>query len=854
MSRVSSAVDRRSTSIVRGSTRAAAILIALAVGAAGPAGAALIVGLEVNPDPAQPSELIELHALVSNTGGAPSGTLALDLVYPANLGQFPVAGGGALCPGGQCTAGEHLNWNLGVLPANGSKAVSLAVQVAAGAAAGTMITFQLNLTENGGAAGSASNTVEVIASRALEVTIDPSPDPVAPGGQLVYELAFTNKGAAVASGAELRMPVPAGTTFVSATGGGVLSAGDVVWNLGSIAVGSGGRRRATVAVDGGLADQSLLVVDSASLSATVSAVAQQSRASSLTRVKAGSTLRLAMELNPDPVQPSEMLELRARISNTSNSATGVLTVLMHWPDHLGQFPVITGGAACPGGQCSPSELLTWNLAALPAHGSHTISVAVQVAGTTPTESLLPFQLDLSEVGAPAGSIGHTVEVQTARPLELTIDPAPDPVAPGSQLVYDLSFTNKGAAAASGAELRLPLPAGATFVSATGGGTVSGGDVVWNLGSIPVSNGGKRRATVAVDGGLPDGSLLVVDSASVTATINALTQQSRATVVSRVQAGVTLKLAIEVDPDPVEPGETLELRARISNTSNSPTGALILRMHYPDLLYQFPVITGGAACPGGQCGPTELLTWNLAALPAHGSHTVSVATFVNGDAPTGSLIPFELELLENGGATAAAGHTVEVETARPLELTIDPVPDPVPPGGQLVYDLGFTNKGAAVATGAEMRLPLPAGTTFVSATGGGVVSGGDVVWTLGSIPASNGGKRRATVMVDGGLPDGALLIVDAASLTATINAETRQSRATVVSRVQAGATLKLAIEVDPDPVQPGEMLELRARISNTSASPTGTLILQMHYPDLLYQFPVIAGGASVRAASAARPSC
>ncbi|HEX2463176.1 MAG TPA: hypothetical protein VHR17_01045, partial [Thermoanaerobaculia bacterium] len=96
---VSRAVDRRFTSIVSGTTLAVAILITLAIAVAGPAGAALVVGLEVNPDPAQPSELLELHALVSNTGGAPSGTLALDLVYPANLGQFPVAGGGALCPG-----------------------------------------------------------------------------------------------------------------------------------------------------------------------------------------------------------------------------------------------------------------------------------------------------------------------------------------------------------------------------------------------------------------------------------------------------------------------------------------------------------------------------------------------------------------------------------------------------------------------------------------------------------------------------------------------------------------------------------------------------------------------------------
>ena len=66
------------------------VLAAVFLASAQPASAALLVGLEVNPDPAQAGEMLELHALVSNTGGAPSGNLSLDLVYPNDLSQFPV--------------------------------------------------------------------------------------------------------------------------------------------------------------------------------------------------------------------------------------------------------------------------------------------------------------------------------------------------------------------------------------------------------------------------------------------------------------------------------------------------------------------------------------------------------------------------------------------------------------------------------------------------------------------------------------------------------------------------------------------------------------------------------------------
>ena len=809
------------------------------------AGTTLKLAIEVDPDPVEPGETLELRARISNTSNSPTGTLILRMHYPDLLYQFPVITGGATCPGGQCGPTELLTWNLAALPAHGSHTVSVATFVNGDAPTGSLIPFELELLENGGATAAAGHTVEVETTRPLELTIDPVPDPVAPGGQLVYDLGFTNKGAAVATGAELRLPVPAGTTFVSATGGGVVSGGDVVWNLGSIPASNGGKRRATVMVDGGLPDGALLVIDAASLTATINAETRQSRATVVSRVQAGATLKLAIEVDPDPVEPGEMLELRARISNTSSSPTGTLTLQMHYPDLLYQFPVIAGGAVCPGGQCGATELLTWNLAALPAHGSHTVSLATLVNGNAPTGSLIPFELELLENGGATAAAGHTVEVETTRPLELTIDPAPDPVAPGGQLVYDLGFTNKGAAVATAAELRLPLPAGTTFVSATDGGTLSGGDVVWALGTIPISTGAKRRATVTVDGGLPDGALLVVDAASVTATISAQTQQSRAMAMTRVEAATTLELALEVDPDPVEPGQLLDLRARISNTSNSATGALTLRLHYPDLLYQFPVATGGAVCPGGQCGATELLTWNLTALPAHGSHTVSLGTFVNGNAPNGSLIPFEFELFEDGAPAGAAGHTVEVRATSPLELSITATPDPVAPGAQVVYELSYGNDGASPATSTVLRMPMPAGTTLVaigSGTGELSQDGNEIVWQLGAVAAKGAGRERVTVLVDNGLADGSLLEIDAASFTGVVNTVTHQARATNATRVHAGTILSLQVTATPDPVQPLQELNVGITVHNETGSPTGTVLVRLHWPEHMNQFPTVVGGA------------
>ena len=44
-------------------------------------------------------------------------------------------------------------------------------------------------------------------------------------------------------------------------------------------------------------------------------------------------------------------------------------------------------------------------------------------------------------------------------------------------------------------------------------------------------------------------------------------------------------------------------------------------------------------------------------------------------------------------------------------------------------------------------PVPAGTTFVSADGGGTESGGTVTWNLGTIVSGGSATRHVTVLVD-----------------------------------------------------------------------------------------------------------
>ena len=76
---------------------------------------------------------------------------------------------------------------------------------------------------------------------------------------------------------------------------------------------------------------------------------------------------------------------------------------------------------------------------------------------------------------------------------LTISKSGPPTATtGSNITYTITYGNTGAAAANGAKPR-SVPAGTTFVSATGGGTNVAGVVTWNIGTV---NAGVTGQTVS----------------------------------------------------------------------------------------------------------------------------------------------------------------------------------------------------------------------------------------------------------------------------------------------------------------------------------------------------------------------
>jgi uncharacterized repeat protein (TIGR01451 family) len=74
------------------------------------------------------------------------------------------------------------------------------------------------------------------------------------------------------------------------------------------------------------------------------------------------------------------------------------------------------------------------------------------------------------------------------------------------------------------------------------------------------------------------------------------------------------------------------------------------------------------------------------------------------------------------------------------------PTSAPTDTDITYTINYANTGGATATNVIIHDTVPAGTTFVSATGGGTFSGGVVTWNVGDLAAGANGSVQFTVHI------------------------------------------------------------------------------------------------------------
>ncbi|WP_167854876.1 COG1361 S-layer family protein [Mangrovimicrobium sediminis] len=752
----------------------------------------------------------------SNTGSDTATGVQLQDVLPPDTLYVSDTGGGAV-------SGQQVTWNLGKLRAGEGGSIQLQADIVTPIADGTVLHNTASLlSAQVSQPTTAFADTRVSSAPVLSVEKQVSRNRVQDGDSFVYTITYANTGTDAATNVVLEDALPADTVFVSATGGGVYAAptNSVSWSLGTLAAGARDSVTVTLRTAVPLADGTVLV-NSASIDADQTSPV--SAASEPSRVTVSSAPLLLVDLTPSQTRttPGSTLVYTLDFANFGTDAgSGTQLEFLAAPGTR-----ITGAGA--GGVVS-GDVVNWSFGNFPAGALGSVTVTVEVDSPLANGTRLSPLAGIAATGGHLDLASTTTVVDSAPLLSLSKRASRTQVQPGDSLVYTLAFDNSGTDAAGDVVLRDFLPAGVSFVSASAGGTESGGVVTWNLGDLAAPAAGSVTLTVRVNSPLPDGTLLE-NLASIESTATSPVSASHRISVS---SQPDLSIRKSVSSSTVVPGNTLVYTLEYANNGTDQATGVVLEDHLPDN------VTFVRASGGGSESSPGIVQWSIGTLAAGARSSVTVEVTVDSPLANGTVLHNVATIDgDQGGPRSSPVVDVRVSSAPLLQLA-KTGPAVVSAGSQATYTLSYSNTGHDTATGLVLRDTLPANTTLVSSSPSGKPKGGSVTWNLPDLPAGGSGAILLTLAVDSPLPSGTRL-VNQASLS---SAELLPVTATARTDVSSAPILRLDKRATRDFVAAGEQLTYTLDYSNQGNSNAAGVVLVDHLPPEV-SFVSATGGGS-----------
>ena len=654
--------------------------------------------------------------------------------------------------------------------------------------------------------------VAVVPEPNLVLTKTASPLPAPAGGSVSFTIVYGNIGTGPATDAVLTDPVPTHLTFVSATGGGTLVGGDVVWNLGAVAPGGSGSVTATFDVASPL--------PTGTSTTNIATITETSIAQSVQSV-----IGVPIESNPayeivasapNPFVAGGQATYTITYSNlgTADSVNTVLTAAYPAPiTFFDASPLPDGGTDN-----------TWNIGTLPPGAGGTITVTVDIGSPLANGSTLSTGFTVNDVFGNDTTATATNTVQSAPQLTLAITDVPDPAPADGLVLYDVVFTNPGTDSAFNVVLNLSYDPLLTYVDADVEPDSPAGDT-WTIPEVRGGESERIRIQVQLPPVIPNGTVLT-SSATVT---DDLGNTASASVDTTAQSSPALSLVASDSPDPVVSGGQIVYDLTYSNTgSDVATGVVVSATYSTEIGFS-------SALPAPDGGTDNV--WTIGSLAPGASATIQIV--VDTLSPNNSIATLTAVISDDLSHSATATATTLIDLIPALQLGVAGAPEPVQPGSLLTYTLTYGNTGTLDATGTVLSAVLPAGVSFVSATPPPDLGTMDQ-WTLGTLGVGASGTVTLRGVVDTGLSDGSLLLA-----TATLQDDAAQLvTESATNTVQAVDGIALASSAAIDPVAPGGQVTYTIAYGNPGDTTLIDAMMTMVYdPGLSFVASVPVPGAA-----------
>jgi len=545
------------------------------------------------------------------------------------------------------------------------------------------------------------------------------------------------------------------------------------------------------------------------------------RASTTTPVTVRPTLAATKTADLDAVRTSDRIVYTVVVRNPGDVEV-TNAVFTDTPDPLtilvAQSVTTTQGTVSVGNTAGDTRVQV-DLGSLAGGDSATVTFAVRVSELPRTAMEITNQGMVMGTGVAGVLTDDPATPQVNDPARVAVIPQPllDPVKQATLLVdadtsggvtagdtlrYTITLPNRGAGPATNVVFtdtpyaNTGLVAGSvttTVGTVTRGNTQGDTNIIVTLGTLAVHDSVTITFDVQLAAVLPDAVRDVRNQGLVSATevpagvltddpATAATQDPTVTPLQAlplVGATKTWSLLEDRDGDGFAgPGDTLRYLVTIQNTGSGAANAVTFT-DAPDALSQLVVgsvvASQGTVTTGNTTGDASVEV-TIGAIAAAANATVRFDAMIVTPLATG------VTQLSNQGLVRAAGvpevRTDDPTTATPGDPTVTPLaaaPDLVisindggvtaTPGATVVYAVNFSNAGTQNATGAELRLTVPANASFnpTDSTAGWVCvpngqAGSVCTLPIGALNVGNSGAAQFAVTVDAGLPADATRLV------------------------------------------------------------------------------------------------
>ncbi len=655
---------------------------------------------------------VSYSLVVVNNGPSDAANLSVTDTLPVGVTFVSATGAGWTCTN---VGNVSVTCTRPALAA-GATAPTITVVVTAPAQAGTLVNSSsvASTTSDPNPANNASSTsTAVTASADLSITKS-GPATVVAAGSVSYSLVVVNNGPSDAANLSVTDTLPAGVTFVSATGAGwtCTNVGNVSATCTRPALAAGATAPTITVVVTAPAQAATLTNTSTVTSATPDPNAANNTSTTSTTVTASADLAIT-KTGPANVLASGAVSYQLSVTDIGPSDAANLSVLDTLPAGV-TFVSATGtrldlhqrrqrlGHLHPAGAGDRDH----------GPGHHPGGDrATQAATLTNTATV-------SAATADPNAANNTSSVTTAvgpvADLAITKTGPASVVAAGS-VSYQLTVTNNGPSDASGLSVADTLPAGVTFVSASGAG--------WTCSNVGNVSATCTRPT------LTTGSSAPVITVVVTAPGQAGTLTNSATVSSATP-----------DPNPANDTATASTTvtgsADLSMTKTGPATVTAAGT----VTYSLVVVDNGPSdaanltvtdtLPAGVTFVSATGTgWTCSNVGNVSASCTRPALATGATAPTITLVvtaPPQIASLTNTASVSSttadpnpANNTSSVTTAvtGSADLAITKTgPATVVAAGSVAYQLTVTDNGPSDAANVSVADTLPAGVTFVSGVG------------------------------------------------------------------------------------------------------------------------------------------